>query len=160
MALFSARPTSLAHCASACRQRWRLLPRPHRGGQPFSFASQDNLLFHCLHRFDVPRPERKHPHCALQLASLVPSLAVLASGPLQAVTVGRRPRSPGCWPPDPGVARRAAHRASHSNRATRKSKSTVATTTAAANAFPDRVGGGVLGALRAARVPSRADHVP
>jgi hypothetical protein len=69
----------------------------------------------------------------------VPSLAV---GPLQAVTVGRRPKSPGCWPPDPGVvARRAAHGASHSNRAIRKSKSAVATTTATANAFPDRGGG-------------------
>ena len=73
----------------------------------------------------------------------VPSLAV---GPLQAVTVGRRPKSPGCWPPDPGVvARRAAHGASHSNRAIRKSKSAVATTTAVANAFPDRGGGGYWG---------------
>ena len=56
-----------------------------------------------------------------------------------------RPRSPGCWPPEPSVARRAAHGANHSNRAIRKSKSAVAATTAAANAFPDRGGGGYWG---------------
>jgi len=148
-------PALLWRCSPLGRRVWRSARAPDGNagvfyrarieGQPFSFASQDNLLFHCLHRFGVPRPERKHPHCTLQLASPVPSLAVLASGPLQAVTVGRRPRSPGCWPPDPGAARRAAHGANHSNRAIRKSRSAVAATTAAANAFPDRGGGGYWG---------------
>jgi hypothetical protein len=45
----------------------------------------------------------------------------------------------------PCAARRAAHEANHSNRAIRNSKSAVAANTAAANAFPDRGGGGYWG---------------
>ena len=60
---------------------------PASRGEPFSFASQDNLIFHYLHRFGVPRPERKHPHCTLQLAS---------SG---AVTCRRPPAGRDRWAP-------------------------------------------------------------
>ena len=45
----------------------------------------------------------------------------------------------------PCAARRAAHWAKNPNRTIRNSKSAVAAITAAANAFPDRGGGGYLG---------------
>jgi hypothetical protein len=49
---------------------------------------------HYLHRFGVPRPERKHPPLRAPTRVSGAVTCRLGVGPPQAVTVGRRPRSP------------------------------------------------------------------